>query len=225
MEQQRRGVPFDGHVDNPPDHDRVVAGFVLGLDRAVDPRQDAVDDRVAECRAGLPGDAAPLVGSRAAEAELTASWSAARTLTQHWPAARIDGKLVEVAETENATYGGSIETLKNAWQVSPAIPGSAAVPVAAVTTVTPEQKVLRTWRNCRGKSVPGWSVAISDLGKIDERREDTRGREVGGGPPVQDVVDPAHVRRVEAQAAGRDRGAELHQQRAQREFDRDAVLR
>src|SRR5690349_5040615 len=48
-----------------------------------------------------------------AKERLTGSWSALSTLTQHVVAVRTSGKVDDVFATENATSGGSIETLKN----------------------------------------------------------------------------------------------------------------
>jgi hypothetical protein len=63
-----RGCP---EFDDPSEHDEVIAGVVFGPDRAVEPGQAPLENRVSPS-CGAPLDAGPLIGASSRELVLPA---------------------------------------------------------------------------------------------------------------------------------------------------------
>ena len=123
-EEQRRAVVGDGEVAHPAEHEVVVAGVGDRLDVAVDPGQDAVEDRRA--RAGRLASRGPRTCRRPCEANRrhTSSWSSARTFTQKWPLASIFGHDDEPLSGKKPTSGGSSDTEANEPTARPTGPSA-----------------------------------------------------------------------------------------------------
>ena len=182
----------------------MVAELELVLDRAVDPRADALDDRAAGRRVG-PRDVVEAVVADAAlgEAPAQVGLVVAQHVDAELPAGAIASHVSLLTIGRNPTSGGSSETDVNEPIVNPA-GTSPAQPVTIVTPVGKCPSTLRNWAESNGERTS--SVRGGTLIGVDGRHAcDTShavqepsgrcgprcARCAGPSPPIPPIASPA----------------------------------
>jgi hypothetical protein len=145
VEHQRPDAVIGIEVMHSQDDDVVIAGLVLGLRAALEPRTGPVEqDR--PVAGGPPVEVFEPIAVTGRELTAGRSWSAASTLTPNRPAVRSTGHVVEEWATHTDTSGGSSDTDTNELAASPI----GCPSIRAAIAVTPDGKAPNTARSWTG---------------------------------------------------------------------------